>query len=80
MLVFKNDKGGNERRPDYRGELRTEEGKQYRFSLWINESAKGQKYLEGPVELLEEQPDTRARDMIAKAPAEEKSSADDIPF
>lgn len=38
--LFKNDKGDNAKRPDYRGELRAG-GKTYKLSAWIKDGAKG---------------------------------------
>jgi hypothetical protein len=39
-VLFKNDKGDNERRPDYRGKA-TLEGKEYKLSAWIREPKSG---------------------------------------
>jgi hypothetical protein len=44
----KNDKGDNERRPDYRGTVNIE-GVEYTLSGWVREGAKG-KFISGPVE------------------------------
>ena len=41
---FKNDKQGNENRPDFTGKLNVE-GKEYRLSGWKKVSAKGVSYL-----------------------------------
>ena len=68
ITLFKNDKDGNERRPDFRGELKTPEGTQLRVSLWVSEAKSGKKYLSGRVEALEDQVTTAA------------SGDDDIPF
>ena len=38
--LFKNDKDGNESRPDYRGDCKVG-GKVYRISAWIKEGKKG---------------------------------------
>lgn len=38
--LFKNDKGGNEQRPDYTGSLRIA-GAEYWLSAWIKEGQKG---------------------------------------
>lgn len=38
--LFKNDKGGNESRPDYRGDLRIN-GVDYKLSAWLKKSEKG---------------------------------------
>jgi len=41
--LFKNDKGDNEKRPDYTGKARVD-GTDYYISAWLNESSKGVKY------------------------------------
>lgn len=55
ITIFKNDKDGNERRPDYRGELKTPGGEQLRVSLWLREAKSGTKYLSGQIEPLQEE-------------------------
>lgn len=42
--MFKNDKQGNEKRPDYTGKINVE-GKDYFLSSWIKESKDGNKFL-----------------------------------
>ena len=39
-VLFKNDKDGNEKRPDYKGSAEIE-GVQYWVSAWIRDTAKG---------------------------------------
>jgi hypothetical protein len=39
-VLFKNDKGDNEKRPDYKGSAEIE-GVQYWVSAWIRDGAKG---------------------------------------
>lgn len=41
--LFKNDKGGNDKRPDYRGEI-TVGGTKYKLSAWLKDGQKG-KYM-----------------------------------
>ena len=48
IAVFKNDKGDNPARPDYRG-VTNIDGKEYEFSLWLKESKSGTKYMQGPI-------------------------------
>lgn len=38
--LFKNDKDGNEKRPDYTGKLDVE-GKEYRLAAWIRDGRRG---------------------------------------
>lgn len=42
--MFKNDKEGNEKRPDYTGSLNVE-GKDYKLSAWIRAAKSGDKFL-----------------------------------
>lgn len=47
--LFKNDKAGNPKRPDYKGKLMVA-GKNYQVSGWIRESKQGDKFLSLSVE------------------------------
>lgn len=42
--LFKNDKDGNEARPDYTGTCQIG-GTEYRMAAWLKESASGKKYM-----------------------------------
>lgn len=42
--LFKNDKEGNDARPDYTGTVQVD-GKEYRLAAWIKEAASGKKYM-----------------------------------
>lgn len=77
-ILTKNDKGDNEKRPDYRGSINVG-GVDYWLSAWIKEGRdgtklEGQKYLSLSVEPKEAAKET--------APAKPKVSSpdDDIPF
>lgn len=48
IIVFKNDKGDNEKRPDYTGSINIE-GKEYALSMWAKSGKKGE-FWAGPVE------------------------------
>jgi uncharacterized protein (DUF736 family) len=51
ILLFKNDKEGNEKRPDLRGELVTPDGKKLEVAVWTRTSKKsGDKFLSGSVQ------------------------------
>jgi len=39
--LFKNDKDGNDARPDYKGDLTLESGEKVRIAGWIKDGAKG---------------------------------------
>lgn len=43
--LFKNDKGDNANRPDYKGTYTDGQGNQFWVSAWVKDSAKGQKYM-----------------------------------
>lgn len=50
ISIFKNDKKGNEKAPDYRGTT-TLNNQEYKVALWIRTSASGTKYMSGTVEI-----------------------------
>lgn len=50
ITLFKNDKKGNEKAPDYRGTT-TLNNQEYKVALWIRTSASGTKYMSGTVEI-----------------------------
>ena len=71
IAVFKNDKQGNEKRPDYTGSLNVE-GRDLDVSLWIRTSKNGVEYLSG---LVSEKREKKA-DTLKGEPVDLKS----IPF
>lgn len=71
-VLFKNDKGDNEKRPDYKGSAEIE-GVQYWVSAWIRDGAKG-KFMSMKYERKEQQ--AQAEPKSAAAPAYDK----DVPF
>lgn len=78
-VLFKNDKDGNEKRPDYKGSAEIE-GVQYWVSAWIRDTAKG-KCLSMKYEAKENQ----ATAPVTPAPAPVASAGygavdDGIPF
>lgn len=73
-VLFKNDKGDNEKRPDYKGSAEIE-GVQYWVSAWIRDTAKG-KCLSMKYERKEQQTAP-----APQHPAPQQSAIDDgIPF
>jgi uncharacterized protein (DUF736 family) len=50
ISMFTTDKEGNEKRPDFSGNMVTEGGEKLQVSLWWSESQKGTKYLSGKVQ------------------------------
>lgn len=71
--LFKNDKQGNEKRPDYKGSAEVD-GRQYWVSAWIKQSKAGQTFMS----LRYEPKDAQAGG--APAPAAAPVADDDIPF
>lgn len=49
FVLFKNDKGGNEKRPDYTGKLTLPGGQVMRMSAWIRDGKSG-KFMSGQIE------------------------------
>ena len=74
LILFRNDKGDNEKRPDLNGEIDIE-GKKYSFSLWAKKGKSGQTFYAGPIEAKEEVFED-AKQAVAEAPDEESQ----IPF
>lgn len=74
-VLFKNDKGDNEKRPDYKGSAEIE-GVQYWVSAWIKEGAKG-KFMSMKYERKEQQ---QSAPKPAPAPQAPDAFDDDIPF
>lgn len=65
--LFKNDKGDNPKRPDYRGECEIE-GVQYWISAWIKESQKGTKFMSLAFQAKDEAPKLAADDFDQDLP------------
>jgi uncharacterized protein (DUF736 family) len=74
--VFKNDKGDNPKRPDYRGELKTPDGTHLEIALWVSEAKSGQKYLSGRVQVPQETNGNGSSDGNGSG----GKSQDDLPF
>jgi hypothetical protein len=51
IALFMNDKGGNEKRPDYRGKINVN-GTEYAVSAWLQtkKDGSGEQYLRGKIE------------------------------
>jgi hypothetical protein len=73
-VLFKNDQGGNPKRPQYRGSLNVA-GQDFNISAWVKESKKdGSKFLSISVEPKKDAP------RKPQVQAAEPEFADDIPF
>jgi hypothetical protein len=77
-VLFKNDKEGNEKRPDYKGSAEIE-GVQYWVSAWIRDTAKG-KCLSMKYERKEQQPQAAPKAAAPAPSAGYGAIDDDIPF
>jgi len=71
--LFRNDKGDNEKRPDYTGELMVN-GEPFRLSAWLKTSSKGTKFMSLAVTPKEDKPAKPA-----KKPAFDDADQD-VPF
>jgi len=50
FVLFKNDKQGNDKRPDYSGTIVLEDGTEKQLAAWIRESKKdGSKFMSGTI-------------------------------
>lgn len=84
FVLFKNDKGGNPKRPDYRGRATTQDGVEYELSGWIKLDKNKEEFIGGEIKIKMER-EERPRPVDNPAPArrqEEKGgdfSADDEP-
>ena len=76
IALFKHDKKGNEKAPDYSGNLFDANGTKRRVAVWLRESQSGNKFMSGTVQDFQEQQAPPAQ--AAAQPVAE--SFDDIPF
>lgn len=74
IAIFRNDKGENAKRPDYRGTIDIE-GAAYKCSLWKRTSQKGETFLSGSVEPAQPKPAP-----VAAAATIAPASTEDVPF
>ena len=72
--LFKNDKGDNEKRPDYTGEGLDVDGNPIKVSAWLRVSAKGTKFMSCRMEAKTE---TKAK---GKPDTKQVDDDNDLPF
>jgi hypothetical protein len=78
-VLFRNDKEGNEKRPDYTGKIQFD-GVEYRLSAWIKEGKKG-KFMSLKAEEFRKAADAYPQDKQApKAAPVDDFDSDSIPF
>jgi uncharacterized protein (DUF736 family) len=74
--LFKNDKGDNPKRPDYKGSYTDGEGHEFWVSAWVKDSQKGEKFMSLSMQPKEAKPE-------AHTPKQEFAKVDDsgdLPF
>ena len=76
FALFKNDKDGNEKRPDYRGTMMIA-GVEYDLSAWIKTSKNGNKFMAGQVQPRRDR--TKPAQQEDKLPTDQ-AETDDVPF
>jgi uncharacterized protein (DUF736 family) len=77
FVLFPNDKGDNDKRPDFTGTVTLEGGKEMSLSAWNKTSARGVSYMQGRLS----EPQKPSNNNGSNAPRETVSKvADDIPF
>jgi len=77
FAIFKNDKKGNDRAPEYKGSI-TINGQKYWMSAWLKESKSGMKFMSGAVQLAEAPPQPAPKEKPAAKSMSDIES--DIPF
>ena len=83
-IITRNDKQGNEKRPDYRGSINVD-GRDYWISAWIKTGRDGtklagQKYMSLSVEPKDAQPQHASSSVPAAAPASGYGSGASRPY
>ena len=84
ISVFKNDKQGNDKRPDYRGTAQLG-GVEHSVSLWVRTSkTTGGKFFSGKIEPKRDRPQSsqqpQALATISDRPAPPNAADSDLPF
>lgn len=74
--LFRNDKGDNQNRPDYRGDI-TIGGVTYKLSAWIKEAASGKKYMSLSATAPEGQPAPQRQQQSRPAGGGKPAALDD---
>ena len=79
-VLFRNDKGGNEKRPDYTGNA-VVNGKPVKLSAWVRTSTSGNKYLSVAFSSTEARGEAQgAPTPTAPKSAPKSDNPDDLPF
>jgi hypothetical protein len=75
--LFKNDKGGNDKRPDYRGDGKDMQGKDIEVAAWLREGTKG-KYMSCSFKAKASSPQPQRQQPARDGGASDMD--DDLPF
>lgn len=73
--IFKNDKKGNEKAPDYRGSINVD-GKDLEIALWVKDSQKGEKFFSAKIQEKKAKGEYNAKVKSEVTP----EPIDDLPF
>lgn len=76
--LFKNDKGGNDARPDYRGDIMIG-GVSYKLSAWLKKNEKGT-FMSLSAQPKDEQPAQQKAPQKAAPKAQQYDDSLDVPF
>ena len=74
--LFKNDKGDNPKRPDYKGNYTDAQGNEFWVSAWVKKSQKGDTFLSLSMQPKEAKQAHTPKQEYAPSP----DSQDDLPF
>lgn len=75
--LFKNDKEGNEKRPDYKGNYTDRDGNEFYVSAWVKQSKKGDKFMSLSMQAKEKKEQAHTP---KKEYQESDSESDSLPF
>ncbi len=78
--LFKNDKEGNESRPDYTGEIYDANGQKRRIAAWLKTSKSGTKFMSLRVSDFQQQNANQASQQASAPPMPDDGFDDTIPF
>ncbi len=85
--LFRNEKGDNEKAPDYKGKVVTPDGTEFEIAGWMRESQKGVKYMSISVKepFKKQEPANTASAYVLPEPKPRPTASstpvqDDLPF
>ena len=77
FALFKNDKGDNDKRPDYRGTCQVA-GVEYDLSAWIRTGREGAKFMSGQIQPKRDRQPSPGTEPNQPEPTD--TPQDDVPF